>query len=82
MASINDLGALVDEGLVAVDNEDISALKRVVTKSQIIIALLAPDVSTDQTFISYRTSAGLLADALETMKAMKSGGIRALGAEF
>jgi len=82
MASIDDLGALVDEGLLAVDNEDIGALKRVVTKSQIIIALLAPDVSTDQTFISYRTSAGLLADALETMKTMQSGGIRSLGAEF
>ncbi len=82
MASIDDLGVLVDEGLLAIDNDNVRSLRRIVTKIQITIAALGPDVSTDQTFISYRTSAGLLEDALANMILLNGGGIATLGAEF
>lgn len=82
MASIDDLGALVDLGNIAVDDNNVSALRRIVTKIQLTIGGLGPDVSTDQTFISYRTSAGLLEDALANMVLLNGGGIATLGAEF
>ena len=82
MASIADLGALVDEALTAVDNGDTSGLRRVLSKCKIIIAALGPDASTDQTFISYRNAVSAMESALEDLTTSQTGGANRIEVEF
>lgn len=81
MAGILDLPALIDDALVAVDNDDTAALKKIIIKANMIIGA-APETTTDQTFTSWRNATASWKAALDEMKTLNGGSYQELPVEF
>ncbi len=81
MADITDLAALVDDGITAINADDLNALRKVASKMNLIIAS-TPETTTDQTFTAFRATSEAVNGAIKNLEAAISGGIVQQPAEF